>query len=179
MGFLDNLKGSLSQTADRAKYEMDKMQQTGRLRNEVSDLQQQVDTNFRQLGMRAYELHRQAQISAPELGSLVQIISDLQSQLTIKQQELDQVQSEQFEATQGQPHQQAAPPQSYGPPPQEQQWQSAPPANDVLTGATGYATPVPTPPQPVDAGMYACPSCGTKLDADSVFCPNCGAKVSA
>jgi hypothetical protein len=169
MGFLDNLKGTLSQGADRVKFETEKMQRTGRLRNEVGDLQQQIATNFGQLGQRAYELHHQGQITAPEIGSLAQIINDLQSRLGATQQELDRVQNEQFEASQP-----PAPPQAQAP--YAQPYGEQPPA---------YAPPatppqgVPTPPEPVDAGMYACPSCGFKLPMGSAFCPECGARVSA
>ena len=35
MGFLDNLKGSISQGADRVKFETEKIQRTGRLRYKV------------------------------------------------------------------------------------------------------------------------------------------------
>ena len=166
MGFFDNLKGTLSQGADRVKFETEKLQSTGRLRNEVGDLQQQIATNFGQMGQRAYELHHQGQITAPEIGSLAQIINDLQGRLAATQQELDRVQSEQFEPTPPP----AQPQQPYGQQPYAQQ-QSSP----AVTPPQG----VPTPPEAVDAGMYACPSCGFKLPMGSAFCPECGARVSA
>ncbi len=176
MGFLDNLKGSLSQGADRVKFETDKIQRTGRLRNEVGDLQQQVATNFGQLGQRAYELHQQGHLSAPEVGSLVQIINDLQGRLAATQQELERVQNEQFVATQPeQPLQpQYAPPPLYGDP------NAMPPQQyDPQSGAPSTPPYGVTPPQPVDAGQYACPSCGYKLPVGSAFCPECGARVNA
>ena len=170
MGFLDNLKGTLSQGADRVKFETDKIQRTGRLRNEVGDLQQQVSTNFGQLGQRAYELHQQGQITAPEVGSLVQIINDLQARLAATQQELDRVQNEQFVApAPDQPTQQPyAPPPFYGDP-------NATPPQQYPPTTPSYGV---TPPQAVDAGQYACPSCGYKLPAGSAFCPECGARVN-
>jgi hypothetical protein len=178
MGFLDNLKGSISQGADRVKFETEKIQRTGRLRNEVGDLQQQIATNFGQLGQRAYELHAQGQISAPEVGSLVQMINDLQSRLAATQQELERVQNEQFvgapPAAPSQPaydpNQQYAPQQQYG------QQQYVPQDDPNAAPAPAYGV---TPPQPVDAGQYACPSCGYKLPAGSAFCPECGARVNA
>ncbi len=158
MGFLDNLKGTLSQGADRVKFETEKLQSTGRLRNEVGDLQQQIATNFGQMGQRAYELHSQGQITAPEIGSLAQIINDLQARLASTQQELERVQGEQFEP---------APPAQPVYPPQQPYAAATPPHG------------VPTPPEAVDGGMYACPSCGFKLPMGSAFCPECGARISA
>ena len=176
MGFLDNLKGTLSQGADRVKFETEKLQSTGRLRNEVGDLQQQVATNFGQLGQRAYELHQQGQISAPEVGSLVQIINDLQGRLAATQRELERVQNEQFVASA--PDQAAQ--QPYAPPPMYGDPNAAPPQQyDPHYGAPTMPPYGVTPPQPVDAGQYACSSCGYKLSPGSAFCPECGARVNS
>lgn len=158
MGFLDNLKETFNQGADRVRFETDKMQRSGRLRNEISDVQQQIATNFGQLGQRAYELFKQNAINAPEVGSLAQLIDDLQNRLTTLQQELEGVQKLQFEATSPPPPQQQA-----GFPPQQVPIQQE------------YVTP----PEPVDAGAYACVSCGFSLSPGVAFCPNCGARVSA
>lgn len=151
MGFLDNLKETFSQGADRVRFETDKLQRTNRLRNEVGDIQQQIATNFGQLGERAYDLFRQSSIQAPEIGSLAQVIDDLQARLHTLQQELDQVQKTQFEGA-----------------------EAPPAAQDVPV-----EQPMATPPTPVDAGMYACAGCGFSLAPGAAFCPNCGARVAA
>lgn len=85
MGFLDNLKGTLSQGVDRAKFEADKLQRTSRVRSDIGDMQQQIATNYGLLGQRAYELHQQGVLTAPEVTSLVNLINDLQARLTSAQ----------------------------------------------------------------------------------------------
>ena len=162
MGFLDNLKETFSQGADRVKYETEKVQRVSRLRSEVGDLQQQIATNFGQLGQRAFELNKQGQLQAPEVASLVQLIEDLQRRLQATEQQLEQVQNEQFV-----PEQTPATPQS--PQPTYQ--------NQPITIDREQAQQV-NPPQPVDAGQYACDQCGTHLSADAAFCPNCGNRVN-
>ncbi len=159
MGFLDNLRDTLSQGAERVKFETDKIQRTGRLRNEINDLQQQIATNFGQLGQRAYELNKQGTLDAPEVASIVQLIDELQGRLSATQQQLEQAQNEQYEAQQ----QQSAPP--------------APPLQQIPFDAN--AQDQPTAPTAVDAGPYACSQCGTQLSPDAAFCPNCGKNLNA
>lgn len=169
MGFLDNLKGTISQGADRVKFEAEKLQKTNRLRGEVGDLQQQINTNFGQLGQRAYELHAKGEISAPEIGSLVQIVNDLQQRLVATQQELERSQNEQYVQDLNLPNPAPQPPQPGG--------HGAPSGH--YAGPQPGPEAGPVPPQPVEAGMYACTSCGFSLPAGSAFCPNCGARLNA
>ena len=161
MGFLDNLKGSLSQGADRVKFEAEKLQKTNRIRSEIGDLQTQIATNFGMLGQRAYELQKQGQINVAEIGSLTQMIDDLQTRLQSLSQELEQAQVEQFQ-----------------PQPQPMQQPSYPAQSVPIDQQPQYPAPVPSAPPPATAGG-ACPSCGTALSPDSAFCPNCGTRVEA
>lgn len=100
MGFLDSLSKTLSNVGDRAKYEADKFQRTSRINGEISNIKSQIDTNVRQLGERALELYQQGAISAPEIGSLAQIIGQLRDQQNQKEAELSTANAETFEAWQ-------------------------------------------------------------------------------
>lgn len=181
MGFLDNLKGTLSQGVDRAKFEADKLQRTSRVRSDIGDMQQQIATNYGLLGQRAYELHQQGVLTAPEVTSLVNLINDLQARLTSAQAELERAQNEQFVAVQTPPP--PAYPQPYAPSVPPQQAPYAPPVEaQNYVPPTSYAPPSEasaTPP--VDSGAIPierlCPSCGFKVAGQAVFCPECGARL--
>jgi hypothetical protein len=151
MGFLDNIGKSLSQGVDRAKFEAEKLQRTQRIKGELSDLQRQVETNLRQLGERALELHRSGQIQAPEIGSLAQMLDQLMDQQNAKQAELTAAQNDSFEAQ---------------PPPQPQAYQQP-----------GYQQGYQQPPQQAASGTISCPSCNISLPANAAFCANCGARI--
>ncbi|GIV96512.1 MAG: zinc ribbon domain-containing protein [Herpetosiphonaceae bacterium] len=145
MGFLDNLGKTISQGVDRAKFEAEKLQRTNRIKGEINDLQQQIETNLRQLGERAMELHRQGSLQAPEIGSLVQMIEQLQTQIAAKQSELTAVQNETFEQQAGARGQQA-----------ESQHQAQPGASTISCPTCGTALP---------AGAAFCGNCGARIQS--------------
>jgi BMFP domain-containing protein YqiC len=186
MGFLDQLSKTLSSGVDRAKFEAEKFQRTSRISGEVNNIKSQVDTNVRQLGKRALELYQQGVITAPEIGSLAQIITQLREQLALKEAELTAAQNETFEAWQ------ASQPQTSDAPAQ-----SVPISDTAETGAPSWAGRTYDVPESTDlsgSGLpntssiggqpavgetpYACPNCGYSLPNNAVFCPNCGNRVT-
>ncbi|KPL91876.1 zinc ribbon domain-containing protein [Herpetosiphon geysericola] len=188
MGFLDNLKGTLSQGVDRAKFEADKLQRTSRVRGDIGDMQQQIATNYGLLGQRAYELHQQGVLSAPEVTSLVNLINDLQARLSAAQAELERAQNEQFVAVQTppppaypQPYASSVPPQQapYAPPVEAQNY--VPPTSYAPSDAPAVAYAPPAADATADSGSIpierSCPSCGFKVTGQGVFCPECGARL--
>ena len=177
MGFLDNLKGTLSQGVDRAKFEADKLQRVQRIRNDINDMHQQIGTNYGQLGQRAYELFNQGKLDEPEIASLAQIINDLNARLQAANQELERAQNEQFQPEAYQQPYGQPPPQQYG---QPQQYAPPPPQQYGQPPQYGY-TPPSTPPQGVpaqpDADSKTCSACGFKASSEAVFCPECGNRM--
>jgi lipopolysaccharide biosynthesis regulator YciM len=194
MSLLDTISKTLSTGVDRARFEADKFQRTSRISGEISNVKSQVDTNMRQLGERAFELHRQGKLNAPEVASLTQVITQLQAQQADKERELGEAQNDTFDlwlARQPQP-QPSTPDQnadmydqtSYTPP------MSTPSALSTINNgspvetSSGTATSVPPfagatgAQQAVDAAPYACSNCGFALPANAIFCPNCGTRVA-
>jgi hypothetical protein len=195
MGFLDTLSKTLSTGVDRAKFEAEKFQRTSRISGDISNVKSQMDTNMRQLGERAFELHQQGRLDAPEIASLTQIVTQLREQQAEKERELGEVQSETFEAwlaRQPQPtpetEQQGAPYSdqhtSYG---TQTDTSSTVSGGSTFTTSGSNDTSTSVPPfagatggQPVAGSTpYACTNCGYELPNNAVFCPNCGTRVGA
>lgn len=198
MGFLDNLSKTLSSGTERVKFEADKFQRTSRISGEVANLKTQIDTNLRQLGERTLELYQQGTISAPEVASLAQIITQLREQQTAHEHELNEAQNAQFESDQ---------PQATAATAQQVPIMSAPVDTMSTTSSTSATHTVPnitTPPvadvqptmeamsgtpthanasasssvQAVGSTPYACPTCGYSLPQGAMFCPNCGGRTT-
>lgn len=162
MGLLDNLSKTLTQGVDRGKFELDKFQKTSRLQGELNDLKKQIDEKLREMGQRAYELHRAGQFNTPSITALVQAMEQLQSGVVIKEEELKAAQSETFvepSSTSRQQHGQTA--------------QQVPISQEGPT-QQAYAAPTPTP-----ATDKACPNCGFRMPTTAMFCPSCGTRVGA
>lgn len=201
MSFLDTISKTLTTGVDRARFEAEKFQRTSRISGEISNVKSQVDTNMRQLGERAFELHRQGKLQAPEVASLTQVITQLQSQQSDKERELGEAQNDTFDqwlARQPQPSatDQSADSfydQSYTPPASTTGTASTTSTPSTMNNglpvmtpsSTSSATPA-TPPfagatggeGAVDASPYACSNCGFALPANAIFCPNCGTRVA-
>jgi BMFP domain-containing protein YqiC len=188
MGFLDQLSKTFTSGVDRAKFEADKFQRTSRISGEVNNIKSQVDTNIRQLGERALELYQQGTITAPEVGSLAQIIAQLRDQLALKEAELNTAQNETFEAWQaGQPQTSDAPAQSVpisdaddttvaSAPSWAGRTYDAPESTDMSGSGLPNTSSVGGQPAVGDT-PYACPNCGYSLPNNAAFCPNCGNRM--
>src|SRR4029079_3777292 len=152
MGFLDNLRKTISQGVDRAKFEADKFQKTTRLQNEINELKRQIDANRMEFGDRAIQLFPAGQIQSATLGEILKAMDALQGSITLKEEELKTSQSEVFvEPT----------------PPVGMQAQSITSRSETPTAAR---------PQTAPAGMKFCPNCQFQMPTSAMFCPNCGAR---
>jgi len=197
MGLLDTLSDRLSSGVDRVRFEADKFQRTSRISGEISNMKSQVDTNMRQLGERAFSLHQQGKLDAPEVASLTQIITQLQAQQADKERELGEAQSDTFElwlARQPQPTPSASEQGDSADSFFDQTGYSGSNSGTPAAPSTGPTTSTAsstmsstagTPPfagatggqAAVDAAPYACANCGFALPANAVFCPNCGTRT--
>lgn len=199
MNFLDTLSKTLSTGVDRARFEAEKFQRTSRISGEISNVKSQVDTNMRQLGERALELHQQGKLDAPEVASITQVIAQLQAQQADKERELGEAQNDTFDQWLARQPQPAPMPeqdagastydQSYTPPVNTSSSTSSA-SSTMNKGAQGAArrsgsaasvSPFAgaTGAEPaVNAAPYACSNCGHALPANAVFCPNCGTRVA-
>ncbi len=163
MRILDTLTKSLSTGVDRARFEAEKFQRAGRVGGEINNVVSQIETNLRQLGERALELYQQGMITAPEIASLAQIISQLREQQAEKERELEEVQNETFEAWQAR--------QPQPTPGQE--------TSNIPIGTDEAASDQTIGGQPaVGTAPYACSNCGAALPANAAFCPTCGTRVA-
>lgn len=170
MSFIDNLTKKAMQSAERAKFELDKIQRTLRLETELGDMKKLVDSKRLEFGDRALELYRAGMIQSPTLGSILREIEVAQQKLTVKEEELKLAQAEQFQEPAG-----SAPPPA----------QSVPVSVEPTSPPPTYAPPPPTytPPPPAapaaPAGMKSCPNCQFQMPQTAVFCPSCGTRLSA
>src|SRR4029079_10776681 len=154
MGFLDNLRKTISQGVDRAKFEADKFQKTTRLQNEINELRRQIDANRMEFGDRAIQLFRAGQIQSATLGEILKAMDALQGSITLKEEELKSAQSEVFvDPT----------------PPMGVQAQNIPISSEQPTQARPQAT--------APDGMKFCPNCQFQMPTSAMFCPNCGARL--
>ncbi len=168
MGFLDNLSKTLSTGTDRVKFEAEKFQRTTKISGEITNLKAQLDTNLRQLGERTLELYQQGVVTAPEVASLAQIMTQLGAQLAAKEHELDEAQKASFE-----PAPEVVPSTS-----QQVPITAEPAALPPTPHSVSAPSSVSVPPVAGGATPYACASCGYSLPQSSAFCPNCGARVA-
>ncbi len=158
MDILGNLNKTLSQGIDRARFEAERLQKTLRLQGEISELKRQIDAKRQELGDRAFDLYKAGQIQSPTLGTLVQSMDALRSQITLKEEELKHAQAEEY----------VEPPQpSAGAQPGPASNTSAPFPNQA---STAQATPSDT---------KACLNCQFVMPRNARFCPQCGARMSA
>ncbi len=162
MKFLDTLSKTLSTGVDRARFEAEKFQRSSRINGEINNIVSQIETNTRQLGERALELYHQGSITAPEIASLARIIDQLREQQAEKERELEEAQSETFEAWQArQPQPAEAHPAS---------------TNESVSGEESSQVSSDQPAE--GTAPYVCPNCGHSLPANAVYCPNCGVRVA-
>ena len=191
MKFLDNLSKTITTGVDRAKFEADKFQRTSRINGEISNLNSQIETNLRQLGERALELHEQGMLPAPEIASLAQVITQLRTQQQEKQRELDESNAETFEQYQASQARDVTPPPATGqnvpisrepvegsfPTPTSSESHAFPPPSTDISRSGVPNTASVGGPEPVGSTPYACANCGYAVPDGAVFCPNCGTRV--
>lgn len=154
MGFLDELSRKLAEGVDRARFEAEKFQRVTAIQGEIGNLRRQIDGKRLEFGDRALELFKAGAIQSPTLAAILREIEALQASLTLKEEELRQVQGQVFiEPTTTR-------------------------AQNVPVSVEPPRPPAPaSPPAPSVAGSKTCTSCGFQMPQTAVFCPNCGLRV--
>ena len=151
MGFLDNISKSISQGVDRAKFEAEKFQKTTRIQGELNELKRQIDAKRAELGDRAFDLYKAGQIQSSTLADLVMALEALRTNITLKEEDLKAVQSDNY----------VEPVPPAGAP-------TSPPANQAA----------PRQGQTVSVAK-SCTNCQFQMPASAMFCPNCGTRQGA
>lgn len=182
MSFLNKFTKTINQGVDRAKFEAEKFQRTSRLQAELSDLQRQIDGKRGELGDRAFELVKAAQIQSPSLNDLVQALEALRHDVVRKEEELKAAQSEVYvepaPSPEPAPAAPAAAPAQPAPEAQAPAQPVAPPPAPAASATPATPPPPVIPATPAQPGQVAiaktCGNCGFQMAQTAQFCPSCG-----
>lgn len=187
MGFLDQISKTAAQVMDRARFETEKFQKTARIQGELNDIKEQLDSQMRELGQRAYELLNSGQIQSASMQDMAQKIEQFRVALIKKEEELAEVQKESYidpYETEASSTSQARsvpiwddaplPPPSMPPPP-------APPTVSLPQSNQAPSEYPPSPPQQPEPGATSktCLACGYQIPTTARFCPKCGTRQNA
>jgi hypothetical protein len=174
MGFFDKLKeqaSSLGQQLDSALDGTGQKSQVNALRKQRGDL-------VSQLGESLLNQFREGNVDVEVLRPLADQIFENERQLIELEQQIEAQRQAAAQAKAQQAPGAQAPPSPGGaqaaPPPSPGGAQAAPPPPPP-PGAQQSAPAPPAAPQ--EAGVIACPNCGSEVPSDSAFCPECGTKT--
>ncbi len=178
-----NVADAAQQAMDRARFEAEKFQKTSRIQGELSELKQQLDQHYRELGQRTHELYRTGQIQTASVSDLISQIEQVQIDVTRKEDELRIAQAEaRVESTPSAAPTGTTDDPTARPVPIQDTPAAQPPTfrgQQTATEQTGTPPPAVGMPAAPDAaaGKKGCPACGFQMPMHAVFCPNCGFRV--
>ncbi|MGE5223584.1 MAG: zinc-ribbon domain-containing protein [Omnitrophica WOR_2 bacterium] len=168
--------GKLKSGAEKVAFEADKMARVNKAQGELNQLKRQIEAQYTKLGEMTYRKIVNQEAESPEVSGICQNITDLQQQATVKSEEVQRINAEQYTA-----------PGAQAPAPAPQPVQPAP-AGATLTPESSASVQSPaaaTTPETAQVPMAAnqaqtrtCPNCGKEMAASVKFCPDCGTKMS-
>ena len=147
---MPDLFGKLKSGANKVAFEADKMARVNRASGEAEKIKSQINSQTMKLGEMVYQKFSQQEAVDPALLEACQAISQLQQQVTAKNEEVAKIKAEAF----------VDPLAAPAPAP----------------AAAAQAAPVSAAPEAAAAAKH-CPNCGKAVDGDEKFCKECGTKL--
>ena len=83
------LKDRIRQGVDRATFEADRMLRANRAQEEMATLNQRIDKELRDIGLRVIELHGGGDAGMDEFGPTVERVQALRAEVVDKQRDLE------------------------------------------------------------------------------------------
>lgn len=164
--FIETAKQKIGKGINRVSWEADKLRRTNAKQGEINSLKQERDQVIVDFSNTVLTMYRQGLLTDPQLQRYCERILEIESQMTTKAAELEQIRSEMYagpqEARSGVGDAASA------------AW-TARPANqspgapaDAASGATRAGRA---------AGAVPCPTCGEPVRAKALYCNKCGARL--
>ncbi len=148
MSFLDRVGKAISETAAKAKQELDQMARINRIKGEIRDLEKKIEdfrTQIRaaqlQAGEKALEMLRSGVLQSDELQPFADEIARLEQEIAACQEEIAQKEK----------------------------------AIEAIKAESAAPAPA-APAEP--KGQRFCPQCGAPATPGAAFCSKCGTKLT-
>ena len=152
--------GKLKSGAGKLAFEADKMSKLSQAKGDLEKVKNQVQFQYAKLGELYYTQRGTTDVTGPAFDELCQAITDLGSQVELKNAEVQRINAEIYS------------PQMPQPTPQ-------PVSGPVQSVSTPSPVQSASPSMPVAAAAATkfCPNCGKEMPVQTKFCPDCGTKV--
>ena len=158
--FVESAKNIVSSAVSRTSWQAQKQLRVRAKQSEIDQLIDQRNGLIDELAKVAMNLYQQGKLNDAQLSRLCASIQELDHDVQNREQQLIEIKSEQYIATQFAPGATS----NYAPPP---------------------VSPTPPPPgpssQPSAQGTarsrQVCPNCGSTVRPNALFCRSCGAKL--
>ncbi|MBK8904568.1 MAG: zinc ribbon domain-containing protein [Anaerolineaceae bacterium] len=161
--FLGRIRSGAEHAAGKATFEADKLRRVTVLQGKVRSLKGDFEKKIVETGQTAFALHQQEQITGPEsLRQACAQLASIQTQITLIEQQIEEIRAETFEGPQAKPQYGRVCPNGHG----------AIPTQDNFCQVCG-AKAIEVPPP----GSVLCPNCGASLALGARFCAECGHEV--
>jgi hypothetical protein len=163
---MSGLFGHLRSTAGKAAFEAEKVRRIASIQSAIRSLKSDANRAYYEVGRLAFTLYEAGEIEQPALKALCERLRTLESEITAREQEIEQLRREPFlEPTVGAAGQVGVIcPNGHGP-------LVAGAAFCQECGAAGVTSrPLPAP---------ICQQCGAALFPEAQFCASCGTAIDS
>jgi len=164
--FIETAKQKIGKGINRVSWEADKLRRTNAKQGEINTLKQERDQVIVDFSNTVLTMYRQGLLTDPQLQRYCERVLEIESQMTTKSAELEQMRSEMYpgpqDARSGMGGAASA------------DWTASPPNQSPGTaaGASSGAARAGRA-----AGTVPCPTCGEPVRAKALYCNKCGARL--
>ncbi len=161
--FLESAKQKLEHGISRMSWEADKLRRVNAKQGEINALKEKREQALVDFSNVVLSMYRQGQLTDPKFRVFCERILDLESEMTTKTAELEQLRGESYQAARG----------AGGNPADSMAGRTARPSSGMPPmGTTPGAGPADS-----QAGPAFCPTCGEPVRSRALYCNKCGTKL--